>query len=61
MNEIKISIENLNILTFIIKIISPKRLYVKGPPKFAIHNKNQSEDIMGNRFNLALFNIILRE
>jgi len=34
---------------------------VKGPPKFAIHKRNQNEDIIGNKFNFALFNIILRE
>ena len=34
---------------------------MKGPPKLAIHNKNQNLDIIGNKFNLALFNIILRE
>jgi len=34
---------------------------VKGPPKFAIHKRNQKEDIIGNKFRFALLSIILRE
>jgi len=55
------SINDLIEFKLIINKISPNKLYVNGPPKLAIHNKNQNEDIAGNRFNLALFSIILRE
>jgi len=59
----KIKINNINLMEFklIISKISPNKLYVKGPPKFAIHNKNQNLDITGNKFSLALLSMILRE
>jgi len=58
-----IIISNINLIEFklIISKISPNKFKVKGPPKLAIHNKNQNLDIMGNRLSLALFIIILRE
>ena len=34
---------------------------MKGPPKFAIHNKNQKIAILAKRFKFLLFNIIIRE
>lgn len=60
---IKINNNIIDLIEFklIITKISPSKLYVKGPPKLAIHNKNQNLDIMGNKFNFALFNMILRE
>ena len=63
-NEIiKINSNIIDLIEFklIINKISPNKLYVKGPPKLAMHNKNQNLDIIGNKFNFALFNIILRE
>ena len=60
---IKINDNIIDLIEFrlIINKISPNKLYVKGPPKLAIHNKNQNIDIIGNKFNFALLSIILRE
>ena len=44
-----------------IKIISPSKLYVNGPPKLAIHSKNQNIDKLGKKFKFLLFIIIIRE
>jgi len=55
-NKTKLIVDKL-----IINKISPNKFKVKGPPKFAIHKRNQNEVIIGNKFNFALFNIILRE
>ena len=60
-NKIITSSIKLTVLKLIINKISPNKFKVKGPPKFAIHKRNQNEDIIGNKFNFALFNIILRE
>ena len=60
-NKIIISKIKLIVLKLIINKISPSKFKVKGPPKFAIHRKNQKKDIIGNKFNFALLSIILRE
>jgi len=60
-NKIIINNIKFTVLKLMINKISPNRFKVKGPPKFAIHKRNQNEDIIGNKFNFALFNMILRE
>jgi len=61
MAKIITSNTKLIVLKLMINKISPNKFKVKGPPKFAIHKRNQNEDIIGNRFKFALFNMILRE
>jgi len=46
---------------FTIRMISPSRLRVKGPPKLAIIRINHIIDICGDRVSTALFSPIARE
>lgn len=61
MKKINNKNKNLALIKFIIRTISPNKFNVKGPPKFAMHIKNQNNEILGNKFKNALLSIIIRE
>jgi len=50
-----------NLPRLIINKISPSKLRVKGPPKFAIHRKNHISLRLGKIFRAPLFLMSLRE
>jgi hypothetical protein len=51
----------VRVLRFTINRISPSRLYVKGPPKFAMQSINHIILIPGKKFRIPLLHMILRE
>jgi len=59
--KIKLKKKKFNQPRFIIKIISPNKFKLKGPPKFAIQSKNQKILTLGKKFKNDLFIIIIRE